>query len=160
MLDVTGNLPFWPVYFFPVRSIVLRKKILVSYECVDGGNWSCSGSGSDWIIFSCVDLRPVRGCWRCPSMVDCFLGKYLCTRSNDRPGQEVKKFLWFIFPIQNEWGSIRMRGDNPPMLFLTCTRRRSPQNIRQESWTTSLVYFAGSNLTCTGLCVGRVYLSL
>ena len=48
--------------FFPVISTVLRKTILVSSECVDGWNWSCSGSGYDCITFSCVDLRPLRGC--------------------------------------------------------------------------------------------------
>ena len=42
----------------PVRSTVLRNTRLVSSYCMDGGNWSCSGSGSDWITFSCVDLRP------------------------------------------------------------------------------------------------------
>ena len=47
---------------FPVRSTVLRKTILVYSDCVDGGNWSYSGSGSDWITFSCVNLRPFRGC--------------------------------------------------------------------------------------------------
>ena len=47
---------------FPVRSTVLRKKRLVSFDCVDGGNWYCSGSGYDWITFSCVDMRPFRGC--------------------------------------------------------------------------------------------------
>ena len=46
-----------------------------------------------------------------------------------------------------------MRGDSPPMWFFTCTRRQSLQNICQESWTPSLVSFAGSNLTCISLCV-------
>ena len=54
-----------------------------------------------------------------------------------------RSFLWFISPIQIEWGSIRMRGDSTPMCFLTCTRRRSLQNICQESRTPSLVYFVG-----------------
>ena len=47
---------------FLVRSTVLRKTRLVSSDCVDGGNLSCSGSGSDWSTFSCVDLRPFLGC--------------------------------------------------------------------------------------------------
>ena len=47
---------------FPVRSTVMKKTRLVSSNCVDGGNWSCSGYGYDWIAFSCVDLRPFRGC--------------------------------------------------------------------------------------------------
>ena len=80
-----------------IISTVLRKTILVSSECVNGGNWYCYGSGSDWVNFSCVDLRPFWGCWRCPSMVDCFLDKYLCTSSNNRPGQKVKKFLVIDF---------------------------------------------------------------
>ena len=81
-----------------MRSTVLRKKILVSSECVDGGNWSCSGSRSNWSTFSWVDLRPFLGFWSCSSMVDCFLDKYCCTKSNDRPGQEVKKFFLIAFP--------------------------------------------------------------
>ena len=67
-------------------------------------------------------------------------------------------FLWLLSPIQFEWGSSRMCGDNSPMWFLTCTRRRSLKNIRQESWTPSLVSFAGSNLTFISLCVCLVFL--
>ena len=72
---------------FPVRSTVLKKTRLVSSDCVDGRNWYCSGSGYDWMTFSCVDLRPFSVCRRCPIMVDCFSGRCLCTKSNDRPGQ-------------------------------------------------------------------------
>ena len=120
--------------------------MLVSSNCVDGVNWSCSGYGYDWSPFSSVKVRNFLGCWRCPSMVDFVLGKYFCTRSNNRPGQEVKKFLWLLFPIHIEWGSSMMCGDNPPVYSLTCTCTRSPQIIRQELWTPSLVYFSGSNL--------------
>ena len=66
-------------------------------------------------------------------------------------------FLWLLSPIQIEWGSSRIGGDSPPMCSLICTCRRSLQNIRQESWTPSLVSSVGSNLTCTSLCVGIVY---
>ena len=83
---------------FPERSTVLKKKILVSSDCVDGGNWSFSVSSFEWITFSCVDMRPFRGCWRFPSIVDCFFTKCLCTKSNDRLGQEVKKFFCDLFP--------------------------------------------------------------
>ena len=31
-------------------------------------------------------------------MVDCILDKYLCTMSNDRPSQEVKKFFVIALP--------------------------------------------------------------
>ena len=31
-------------------------------------------------------------------MVDFFLDKYLGTRSDDRPGQEVKNVFWISFP--------------------------------------------------------------
>ena len=93
-------------------------------------------------------------------MVDCFWNKYLCTRSNVKTGQEVKKFFVFAFPIQILWGSSMMCGDNPPVCSLTCTSMRSPQNICQELWTPSLVYFSGSNLACAGLCVDLVYLLL
>ena len=88
-----------------------------------------SGSGSEWITFFCVDLRPFCGYWRCSNMV---FSKCLCTRSNDRPGQEVTKFFVVVFPIQIERSSSRMRGDSQPMWFLTCTRKRSLKNIRQE----------------------------
>ena len=155
-MGVTGNLPVWYVYNFPVRSTVLRKTRLVFSDVMDGVNWSHSGSGSDWITFSCVDLRHLRGCWRFPSTVDFFLKKYFSTRSNDRPGQEVKKFLWLLFPIQIEWGSSMMCGDNPSVWYLTSTSTCFPQNIHQELWTPSLLYFTGSNWTCTGLCVGLV----
>ena len=47
---------------FSCMPTVLRNSILVSYDYVDGGNWYCSGSGSNWITFSCVDLRPFQGC--------------------------------------------------------------------------------------------------
>ena len=36
---------------FLVMSNVLRKTRLVSYDCTDGVNWYCSGSGSDCITF-------------------------------------------------------------------------------------------------------------
>ena len=36
-------------------------KIGVS-DCVDNGNWSCSGFGSNWSTFSCADRRPLLGC--------------------------------------------------------------------------------------------------
>ena len=68
-----------------------------------------------------------------------------------------RSFLWLLFSIQIEWGSSRTRGDNPPMWFLTCTCRSYLQNIRQESWTPSLVSFAGSNLTYISLCVDLMY---
>ena len=74
----------------------------------------------------------------------------LWTRSNDRPGQEVKNVLWLLFPILNEWGSRRMRGGILLMYFLICTRKCSLQNIRQELWTPSLDYFSGSSSTCKG----------
>ena len=86
-----------------------------------------------------------------------FFVRCLCTRSNDRPGQEVKKFFWLLSTIQNEWCSRRMRGYSPPMCFLICTRKRPLKNICQESWTPSLVSFAGSSLTCIGLCVCLVF---
>ena len=70
----------------------------MSSDSVNGGNWFCSRSGSDWITFSCVDLRPFQGCLRYPSMVDYFLDTCLCTRSNDRPGQEVNIFFVISFP--------------------------------------------------------------
>ena len=131
-------------------------------ECVDGGNWSCSGwsygSGSDWNTFSCVDSRPFIGCWRCPSMVDRFLVKYFCTRSDDRPDQEVKNIFLLLLPIHIEWGSSMMRGENPQVWSLTCTHTNSPQNICQEFWTPSLAYFTGSNWACTGLSVDLLYL--
>ena len=31
-------------------------------------------------------------------MVDCFLVKYFCTKSDDRPGQEVKNFFDCFYP--------------------------------------------------------------
>ena len=144
---------------FPVKPTVLRKTRLVSPDCVVGVNWSCYEYGSAWSTFSCVDLMPFLGCWRCPSMVD-FLVKYFCTRSDDRPGQEVKIFLWLIFSIQIEWGSRIMRGDNPQVCPLTCTHTNPPQNIRQELSTLSLFYFAGSNWACTGLSEDILYLLL
>ena len=97
LLDVVGNLPIWSVYIFPVISTVLKKTILVPSDCADGGNWSGSGSGSgygsNWSSCFCVYRRPFLGCLRCPSMVGCFLVKYVCTSSYDKPGQEVKNFL-------------------------------------------------------------------
>ena len=70
---------------------------MVSSYCLDGENYCCpvsgSGSGSDRSSFFCVDLMPSLGCCRCPSMVDYYLVRYFCTRSDDRPGKEVKKFF-------------------------------------------------------------------
>ena len=62
-------------------------------------------------------------------------------------------FLWLLYLVQIEWGSIRMRGDSSPMCFLTCNCRRSLQNIHHESWNPSLFSFSGSNLTFISLCV-------
>ena len=132
----------------------------MSSDCRNGGSWSCSGSGYDWSNLSCVCIRHFLGYRRWPSMVDFVLDKYLCIRSNDGPGQEAKKFLWLLSPIHIEWGSSMMHGDNTPVWYLTCTSTHSPQNIFQELWTLSLVYFAGSNLACTGLSVVFLYLSL
>ena len=160
LLGVTWNLPVCSVFFPPVKYTVSRKTILVSSDYVDGVNWSCSWSGSDWSTFYCVDIRTFLGCWRCPSMVDCFLDQYFCARSDDRPVQEVKIFLCLLSPIHIEWGYSMMCGDNPPGCPLTCTCTHFPQNIRQDLWTPSLVYFAGSNWACTALSVDLLNLSL
>ena len=132
-------------------------------DCADGVNWSVSGSGSVsgsyWSSFFCVDCRPFWGFWSCPSMVDSYLVKYVCTRSDDKPGQEVKNFLSFILPTQIEWGSSMMCGDNPQVCLLICTHAHSPQNICQDFGTLSLDYYAGSNWACTYLRVDVVYLS-
>ena len=83
------------MYIFRFKSTVLRNTRLVPSELSDGGNWS--GPGSDysyeWSSFFCVNCRTFLGCLRCPSMVDCFLVKCFCTRSDDRSVQEVKRFF-------------------------------------------------------------------
>ena len=157
LLDVNGNLPVWYVYFFLVRSTVLRKTRLVSSECVDGGNWYCSVSGSDWITFSCVDLRPFQGFWRWPSMVDCFLINFCAPKP-----MIVLANMWRI--VFDNFYPSRLSGDTAGCVvivhqyeFLNFIHRCSLQSICQESWTPSLVSLAGSNLTCTSLCLGLVY---
>ena len=87
---------------FPGQINYLKKKRLVFSDCVAWGNWSWYGSGSGCMILSCVDMRPFHGCWRCPRIVDCFFLRCFWTRSTDRPGQEVKKFLVIAFP-HTEW---------------------------------------------------------
>ena len=47
---------------FCVKSTVLSKTRLMSSECMDGVNWSCSGYGSACSTFSCVNRRPLLGC--------------------------------------------------------------------------------------------------
>ena len=99
------------------RSTVLKKTRLVSSDWMDCGKWSCSGSSSEWITFACVDLIPFRGCWRCPSMVDCFFKSVCAPSPLIGLDKKWRIFLWLLFPIHIEWGFSGMRGDSPPMCF-------------------------------------------
>ena len=87
---------------FPVKYTVLRKTRLVPSDCADGVNWSgCdSGPGSDyvWSSFFCVDWRSFRCCWIFTRMVACVLFKYFITRSDDKPGQEMKICFNCLYP--------------------------------------------------------------
>ena len=90
---------------FPGQINCLKNTRLVFSDCVAWGKWSCSGYGSGCMILYCVDLRPFRGCWRCPSIVNCFFLRCYWTRSTDRSVQEVKKLLVIAFH-HTEWVGI------------------------------------------------------
>ena len=74
-----------------------------------------------------------------------FLFKYFSTRSDNKPGQEVKNVFLFLLFTRIEWGYRMMRDGNPWVYLLICAHKHYQQNIRQELGTLSLDYYIGSN---------------
>ena len=143
--------PFCLICIIFSRKITcLEKDNIVFSDCVAWGKWSCSGSWFNCMTFSCVDMRPLRGCWRWPSMVDCFSWGVCEPGPLIGLAKKWRSFWWLLSPILSDWGSNMMRGGSPLKSFSICARKRSPKNICQEFWTLSWGYFAGSSSTCKG----------
>ena len=63
-------------------------------------------------------------------MVDCFLFRYFCTSSDDRPGQEVEKFFLLLLTTRIEWVFSIMRGENPQVCLFIFTHKHVNPPVR------------------------------